>query len=84
VTWRVVWTAKARKTLARVQPPAQRLRIAKAVQRFAETGQGDVKKLKGYDDEYRLRVGEYRVRFTLQPATQTIVVLLVFHRQGGY
>lgn len=39
-------------------------RIYDTVRRFAETGQGDVKRLRGTrPPEYRLRVGDYRVRF---------------------
>jgi mRNA interferase RelE/StbE len=37
-----------------------------SVEVFADTGRGDVRKLKGADDEYRLRVGEYRVRFRVE------------------
>jgi mRNA-degrading endonuclease RelE of RelBE toxin-antitoxin system len=38
------------------------MRIFAALQRFAEKGEGNIKKLKGSDDEFRLRVGDYRVR----------------------
>jgi mRNA interferase RelE/StbE len=39
-------------------------RIKQAAERFAATGAGDVKRLRGIDPpEYRLRVGDYRVRF---------------------
>jgi mRNA-degrading endonuclease RelE of RelBE toxin-antitoxin system len=40
------------------------MRIFTTIQRFAETGEGDVKGLKGESGELRLRVGDYRVRFT--------------------
>ncbi|MDA1191113.1 MAG: type II toxin-antitoxin system RelE/ParE family toxin [Candidatus Poribacteria bacterium] len=36
-------------------------RITAAVKRFAETGHGDVIALQGLADEYRLRVGQWRV-----------------------
>jgi mRNA-degrading endonuclease RelE of RelBE toxin-antitoxin system len=39
-------------------------RINQAVERLAQMNVGDVKKLQGIDPpEYRLRVGNYRVRF---------------------
>src|SRR5450759_2352008 len=39
-------------------------RVKQAVERFAETGAGNVKRLQGIDPPaYRLRVGDYRVRF---------------------
>jgi len=58
-------------------------RVREAVNRFAATGQGDVRKLAGGGDEYRLRVGDYRVRFTYQERT-TMVVLRVLHRREAY
>ncbi len=57
-------------------------RIRDAVLRFAETGHGDVKRLRGYDDEWRLRVGEWRVRFTSPPGE--ITVLRVLPRGRAY
>ena len=44
---------------------AIRLRVTAAIQRMAETGAGNIKKLQGiYPPEYRLRVGDFRVRFS--------------------
>ena len=59
------------------------LRLKKAVERFAETGSGNVKKLQGIDPpEYRLRVGDYRVRFDL--AGEVVRVLRVRNRREAY
>ncbi len=42
-------------------------RIKNTVERFAETGGGDMKRLQGFDPpEYRLRAGDYRIRFHLE------------------
>lgn len=42
-------------------------RIKHAVERFADAGAGNVKRLQGIDPpEYRPRVGDYRVRFHLE------------------
>ncbi len=43
----------------------------------------DVKKLKGYKDQYRLRVGDFRVLFELQPE-HSIVVYAIFPRKKAY
>ncbi len=40
------------------------MRIFTALHRFAETGEGDIKKPQGESGDLRLRVGDYRVRFT--------------------
>jgi mRNA interferase RelE/StbE len=58
-------------------------RVKQAVERFAETGAGSVKKLQGIDPpEYRLRVGDYRVRFEL--AGDTVRILRVRNRREAY
>jgi len=58
-------------------------RIRQAVERFADTGAGNVKRLQGIDPpEYRLRVGDYRVRFHLDG--ETIRVLRVRNRREAY
>ncbi|MCH8109097.1 MAG: type II toxin-antitoxin system RelE/ParE family toxin [Chloroflexi bacterium] len=50
-------------------------RIHNAVQEFSESGRGDVRRLRGYEREWRLRVGDWRVRFTLDYENRTIQVL---------
>lgn len=58
-------------------------RIKTAVERFADTGAGNVKKLQGIDPpEYRLRVGDYRVRFELEK--ETMRILRVRNRREAY
>jgi len=58
-------------------------RVREAVERFAEAGSGDVKRLQGIDPpEFRLRVGDYRVRFQLDAGT--VRILHVRHRREAY
>lgn len=59
------------------------MRIFETLRRFAETSVGDVKKLKAEDAEYRLRVGDYRVRFTERPPG-TLHIHAVRHRREAY
>jgi len=40
-------------------------RVTAALERFAATGHGDVKRLEGRPGEFRLRVGKWRVFFDL-------------------
>ncbi|MBS1826574.1 MAG: type II toxin-antitoxin system RelE/ParE family toxin [Acidobacteria bacterium] len=54
------------------------MRVFTALQRFADTGEGDITKLKG-TDEFRLRVGDYRVRF-VRTESHAIQVKRVLHR----
>lgn len=58
-------------------------RIKQSVERFAATGAGNVKKLQGIDPPaYRLRVGDYRVRFEREQ--ETMRVLRVRNRREAY
>jgi mRNA-degrading endonuclease RelE of RelBE toxin-antitoxin system len=58
-------------------------RVKKAVERFAETCAGNVKRLQDIDPpEYRLRMGDYRARFELEK--EIMRVLRVRNRREAY
>ncbi len=58
-------------------------RIKEAVERFAATSLGDVLRLQGINPaEYRLRVGDWRVRFAQD--AESIHILRVRHRREAY
>ncbi len=59
-------------------------RVRNALLRLAETGHGDVKQLAGKGGELRLRVGDWRVRFSFRYSTNTIEVLRVLRRAEAY
>ncbi len=83
MSWGAEWTQRALKDVARLDRP-MRERIVAAVERFAETGMGDVRRLRGKEQEiYRLRVGEWRVLFTRRK-TRVILVLRVRPRASAY
>jgi mRNA interferase RelE/StbE len=78
----IEWPPNARADVRRIDR-AQAMRILTALHRFAEIGEGDVKKLQGDSEELRLRVGDYRVRFT-EEADDTLVIHSVRHRSEAY
>jgi mRNA interferase RelE/StbE len=83
VSSQVRWTSRAEKDLERLDRKTQQ-RIVAAVDRFAQTGQGDVKRLQGVREEtFRLRVGEWRVLFS-QEETLLILILRALPRSGAY
>jgi len=78
----IEWTEAALEDMAALDKGIAR-RVKQAVERFAETGAGDVKRLQGIEPpEYRLRVGAYRVRFHLDD--ETVYVLRVRNRREAY
>ena len=63
---------------------ATRLRVASAIQRMVLSGAGDIKKLQGIDPpEYRLRVGDWRVRFS-HPDADTVRINHIQNRKDVY
>ena len=42
------------------------------------------KKLKGYKDQWRIRIGDYRVIYSIDNATRTVTVTHVAHRREVY
>jgi mRNA-degrading endonuclease RelE of RelBE toxin-antitoxin system len=60
-------------------------RIRSAIERYAATGHGDVKPLKGdLSGESRLRIGDYRVIFRPHPSEQSIEILRILPRGKAY
>ena len=78
----IAWTGAALSDMACLDKGIAR-RLRQAVERFAEAGAGDVKRLQGIDPpEFRLRVGDYRVRF--HNDSETVTVLRVRNRREAY
>jgi mRNA interferase RelE/StbE len=78
----VEWTGLALEDMAALDKGIAR-RVKQALERFAETGAGNVKRLQGIDPpQYRLRVGDYRVRF--RQDAETVRVLRVRNRREAY
>lgn len=78
----IEWTETALTDMADLDKGLAR-RVKQSVERFAETGAGNVKRLQGIDPpEFRLRVGDFRVRFHNEG--ETITVLRVRNRKEAY
>ena len=79
----VEWAPAATRDLRKLrQPTVQRVR--QAVVTFAETGRGDLSKLRGRESEWRLRVGDWRVLLTFPEWGNTLRVERVLHRREAY
>ena len=59
-------------------------RIRDAVLEYADLDQGDVRKIAGTHNEYRLRIGDWRVIFTLEDGGRAMVVMRVLNRRDAY
>ncbi|MFC9243451.1 type II toxin-antitoxin system RelE/ParE family toxin [Streptomyces sp. NPDC057136] len=80
------FTAAARRQLRDIDRTTA-LRILHALSRIGDDpyrDDADVKKLSGHDDLYRLRVGAYRIAYTINDGKLVILVVEVGHRREIY
>jgi len=78
---RIVWTDPAKSDVRSLSKPVA-MHVFSVLHRFAQSGVGDVKALRG-GDELRLRVGDYRL-FLICPDADTIEIRRVRHRGEAY
>ena len=84
MSWRVLWTRRSSKDLRKLDPPTQD-RVLAVLERLAESGTGDLKKLKDVSPpEWRLRAGDVRIRLDRDAAARSITVLRVLRRDKAY
>jgi mRNA interferase RelE/StbE len=78
----VAWTDQAKADLRAIDQPTA-LRILHALAHFVATGEGDVKRLQDIEPpEFRLRVGDYRLRF--HDLGDSLYITAVKHRREVY
>ena len=78
----IEWTETALDDMAGLDKGIAR-RVKRSAERFAETGAANVKRLQGIDPpEFRLRVGDYRVRF--HQDDDTMRIFRVRNRREAY
>jgi mRNA-degrading endonuclease RelE of RelBE toxin-antitoxin system len=84
LTLQVHWTDRALKDAARLDRRT-RERIVTAVERLAESGRGDIRRLQGVREEiFRLRIGDWRLLFSEDREAGTLVVRRVLPRGSAY
>lgn len=81
--WSYALTPRARRDMRRLELSV-RQRVFDALDRYVAERLGDVTKLRGSSDQWRLRVGDWRIRFRLDPDNRVIVVARVLHRSQAY
>ena len=77
-------SASAEKQLKKLPRDDQR-RVAAAIMALGENHHTHgVRKLSGYDDVFRIRVGTYRVLFSVSEAEVIVIILKIGHRRDVY
>jgi mRNA interferase RelE/StbE len=74
----------AERQLKRLDRPAQ-IRLLKAIVKLADDPlPRGIRKLKGYADVFRLRVGAFRVLYGVEEQRLVVIVLKIGHRREVY
>ena len=77
-------TKRVERQLSKLVPEVQ-IRLQIAIDALDENPRPDgVKKLKGKDNQYRLRVGDYRIIYTIEDQKLLIVVVQLGARSDVY
>jgi mRNA-degrading endonuclease RelE of RelBE toxin-antitoxin system len=79
---RVLFRPQAVKDLERLETRDRDL-VEETIERFATSGIGDVKMLTGADRQFRLRAGDWRIRFIYEHP-DVIRVLHIRNRREAY
>ena len=81
---KVVITKGAKKDLSKLDQFTQRRILGELMELETSLIGKDIKKLKGIEDAWRLRVGDYRVIMAIEEGKAVILALRVGHRREIY
>ena len=84
MSYRVIIPKPVQKQLNNL-PQKIRLRLIAAIRLLEDNPRPDgVKKLRGYDNTYRIRVGSYRVIYEIEDRKMIVLILSSIHRKDAY
>ncbi len=83
MSWEAEWTERALRDADRLDR-RMRERVFAAIEQFGETERGDLRKLRGQEATWRLRVGAVRVFLEFVPAVNRVRVMQVLPRGRAY
>lgn len=82
--WQVLISRQAEKVKRRLDKPARK-RLDKAIQGLAQNPYpSNSRKLVGYENHYRLRVGNWRVIYTVRKQQLIVLVIKIAPRGQAY
>jgi mRNA interferase RelE/StbE len=79
----VEFLPSAARALTKLDRAVQR-RIARRVDRLAADPRADAVKLRGADDVWRARVGDYRILYSIEDDRLVVLVITLGHRRDVY
>ena len=82
--WRVILAPAAERQLRALPEGAERRIVRRLRALRAEPRPPGCLKLKGREDAYRLRVGDYRIIYRIEAAVLVVLVIEIGHRRDVY
>ncbi|RKZ72581.1 MAG: hypothetical protein DRR19_31960 [Candidatus Parabeggiatoa sp. nov. 1] len=84
MSWTIFVTSAAERDITQLSESVRQA-VIQAIDRLADNPSlADIRKIRGHKNEWRLRVGRWRVRFTFVSKTHTIKILRVLPRKSAY
>ncbi|MXY47247.1 MAG: type II toxin-antitoxin system RelE/ParE family toxin [Chloroflexi bacterium] len=80
---RIIYNPQARRDLRRLDKVSA-MRILNALERLAGDRSGEIRRLRGSPNEWRMRVGDWRVIFEFDMNDQQILVKRISRRDRAY
>ena len=84
MNYEVIIPKPVQKQLKNLPPPINERILEKILSLVEDPRPSGVKKLSGLDNEYRIRIGDYRVRYEISNETLTVIVLHCQHCKDVY
>lgn len=82
--YKIIIKPGAEKDLRTIDPPMLP-RIVKAVDQLANNPRGtNTRKIRGSGEDYRLRVGDYRVLYKIYEKEKAVDIFAIKHRREAY
>ncbi len=84
MAFRVELLPSAAKTLGKMDPTIRRRILRRLEALGAEPRPADVKRLQGRSDQWRIRVGDWRIIYRIEDERLLILVVRIGHRSSVY
>jgi mRNA interferase RelE/StbE len=81
--WAILFESRAERDLARLDPPVARRVISALDRLLTQDPSLDLRRLRN-SDEWRVRVGNWRIRLRLEFDTRTVIVVRILQRGRAY
>ncbi|MBS3967261.1 MAG: type II toxin-antitoxin system RelE/ParE family toxin [Truepera sp.] len=84
MAYKLLFRASFRKDLKKISSDAVRRVVTRVDELAADPFPREAKKLRGHESLYRLRIGHYRVVYSVDAGVKVVALIYVRHRKDVY